>query len=264
MNLSLMVGLLGGFVLIIVSCFLAGSIKAFLDFNSFLIVLGGSIASIFVAYPADAIKSCMKSVSGVMKRKNVSIKSQIDSFIKYSEAVRKNGRMALEQFQTSDAFLKKGLTFVLDNKSPDMLHEMLAKEKDAFFESEIQGPKVLEKLGDYCPAWGMVGTLIGLVVMMLNLSDPSAIGPSMAVALITTFYGALFANLVFLPLAQITELRVKENDIQRDLTIQGILSLSREEGPRVMEERLMAYVYHDPKYLKQLMKEVGVQNGEIK
>jgi len=262
MNKGTITGLVGGVCLILISCFLAGSIKAFVNIPSFIIVLGGSTASVVVAFPLDSLKEFAKTLKSLFKQHSLGMKSMIDQFVDAAKTLKKNGKMALEKVTVNDPFMRKGMDFVMANLQPDILEKMLQQERDAFYETEIEGQKILDKLAAYSPAWGMIGTLIGLVVMMLKLDDPSAIGPSMAVALITTFYGAIFANLVFMPLAYIAESRAKSNYIIRGVIIEGILSLANEESPRMIEDRLNSFIQHDLVYRKQLEKETAGKKEE--
>lgn len=263
MNLSIAIGLGGGFLIIAISIIMAGSPMAFIDIPSFLIVMGGAFASVTVSCSFEAVIEALKMCKTLLFSSKVKLKPLIDDFIKYAEVAKKNGRLALDKVEVEDKFVKKGVDSILGNKSPQVIEKIMQQERDALYSTEMISQTILEKFGDYTPAWGMVGTLIGLVIMMLNLSDPSAIGPSMAIALITTFYGAVFANLFFLPMAHNAETLIKENFTRRNIIIEGIMSLANEEGPRMMEDRLMVFIYHDPVYKKQLEKELGVKNGKV-
>jgi chemotaxis protein MotA len=264
MNKTTIAGLAGGLCLIVISCYLAGSLKAFVNLPSLLIVLGGSFASVTISFSADSLRECLKMLKVLMSKRTSEIRPLIDQFVEFSRMIKKNGRMALEKARVGDPFLKKGMDFVMGNIDPDSTEKMLEQEREAFFEAEMESQKVLDKLAEYSPAWGMIGTLIGLVVMMLRLDDPSAIGPSMAVALITTFYGAVLANLVFSPLASKAEDHARWNFVLRGIVVEGVLSLSREESPRMLEDRLMAYIRHDPVYRKKLEKETPAKKGTKK
>jgi len=255
MNFGTVGGLAGGFIFVMVSCILAGSLKAFIDIPSLVVVLGGTLASVTVAFPISSMIDALKTFKSLMMKQDMGIKDRLEQFVKYAETSKKEGKLALEKIEIQDPFVKKGMDQVIGNTKADIVQQIMEQERDAAFELDMETQKVLDKAAELCPAWGMIGTLIGLVIMMLNLDDPSSIGPSMAIALITTFYGALFANLLFAPMAYKAETRAKENYVIRGIIIEGILSLAKEEGPRMMQDRLMAFVMHDAQFRKQLEKE---------
>ena len=150
--------------------------------------------------------------------------------------------MALEKYKTEDPFLKKGLGLVADGTKGDALKQILELERDFMEERHGDSQAILSKMGELAPAWGMVGTLIGLVIMLLKLDDPSTIGPSMAVALLTTFYGALWANFILIPAATKLELRTRNELVKFNLIIETMLSISELENPRLLQERLLGFL----------------------
>lgn len=168
----------------------------------------------------------------------------IPRFMELSSKARKEGLLALEGEinGTRDGFFAKGLQLVVDGVAPESIEEILNTEIDSLRDRHRQGAEIFTSMGTFAPAMGLIGTLIGLVQMLANMSDPSTIGPAMAVALITTFYGAILANVVFLPIAGKLRLRSTEEVQVREIVAEGILSISNGVNPRIVEQRLQAYL----------------------
>jgi chemotaxis protein MotA len=166
----------------------------------------------------------------------------LKEMIKLSAIARKKGLFTIEQYKTEDTFLKKALTLTADGTDKKVIRQILELERDAIEERHIESQLILEKMGDLAPAWGMIGTLIGLVIMLLNLSDPSTIGPAMAVALLTTFYGALWANFYLLPASNKLEQRTRKEIIKNNLIMETMVSISGNENPRILQERLLGFI----------------------
>ena len=142
-----------------------------------------------------------------------------------------------------EEFIKKGILLAVDGIEPEVINEIMNAEIAAMEERHYRGRVIIEKAGEYAPAWGMIGTLIGLVLMLKNLEDPSSLGPNMAVALITTFYGVVLANLVFLPMASKLQNRTEEEVFIKQIIIEGIIGVQSGQNPRILEEKLNAFLY---------------------
>ena len=194
---------------------------------------------------------CLKEVIGVLKvvqkalfSKNISIDELIQRFIGFATKTRKEGILALESEikDVTDDFLKKGVQLSIDGLEPQEIREILNTEVDYVRSRHQLGAEVFTSMGTFAPAMGMIGTLIGLVQMLQSMDDPSTIGPAMAVALLTTFYGSLMANLCCMPIAGKLKTRSKEEMLTKEMAIQGIISLSNGDNPRILEQKLLAFI----------------------
>jgi len=171
----------------------------------------------------------------------------VNLLIGFAEKARREGLLTLEDEakNTDNPFLQKGIQLVVDGTDPELVKDIMNIEIEALEERHSQGAGMLMRMGDMLPAFGMIGTLIGLVAMLANLDDPSTIGSSMAVALITTLYGAIMANLVAIPLGQKLGLRSGEEVLIRRVMVEGILSIQRGENPRIVKEKLLSFFSPD-------------------
>jgi chemotaxis protein MotA len=176
--------------------------------------------------------------------KTSSAKTIISRFVAFSQKARKEGILALEAEikNDKDEFLKKGVQLAIDGLEPQEIRDILETEVEFVRSRHQLGAEVFSTMGTFAPALGMIGTLIGLVQMLQSMDDPGRIGPSMAVALITTFYGSIMANIIFLPVAGKLRTRSREEVLTKDMTIEGIISLSSGENPRILEQKLKAFV----------------------
>ncbi len=242
MDVSTPGGLALGFILILAA--MGSSIPAFIDIPSMLIVIGGTIAATVISYPLDRVlgisKVLMKTMFFSLPKDTEIIKTLID----FATRARRDGILALEEASQSieDPFFKKGLQLAIDGNPPEVIEAVLTTEIEKMEERHQLGAGMFSNMANYAPAFGMIGTLIGLVQMLQNLQDPSSIGGSMAVALITTFYGAVLANLIFLPLAAKLKYRAQQEKLQMDIIMNGILSIQSGDNPRVVEEKLKTYL----------------------
>ena len=247
MDVGSLVGIILGFAMVIFGIFSSGGIAAFgnfIDLPSVFITIGGSISSVLTAHKLADFINGLKAISLPFKDKVMDPGQVIRQIIELSNVGRKEGLLALEEAANNieDEFLKKGIMLVVDGTDPELVRGIL--ETDLVCLQDRHG-KVIgfwEKWAEMGPAWGMIGTLIGLVNMLKTLDDPSSIGPNMAVALLTTLYGSLIANWLCTPIAN----KLKENNqqevIMREITIEGLLSIQAGENPRVIEEKLKSFL----------------------
>ena len=219
-----------------------------------MITIGGSLASVLIHYPLPKIMATM----GVVRKAFLSREHDyLDLFSKLSEfavRARRDGILALENDieQMGDPFMKKGFQMAVDGNSTDIIRHVLEEDINSMKERHIVGQGVFKALAAYAPAFGMIGTLIGLVQMLRNMEDPSTIGAGMAVALITTLYGALVANVIALPIAGKLEQRSNEESALKTIVLEGIISIQEGNSPRVVEEKLRSYM--PPKLREQTLK----------
>lgn len=260
MDLGTIMGIIAGTLFVVIGILLDGSLLSFLDLPSAMIVFGGTIASILVAYPLKKVLEAMKIASKAFSNQVVESGEIIGKVIELANTARKEGLLALEEAaeDIDDEFLKKGVMLIVDGTDPELVRNLLETELTFIEERHSEGQGIFEAMGSFAPAFGMIGTLIGLINMLRKLDDPSAIGPSMAVALVTTFYGSLLANLIFLPMANKLKLRSREEILRKEIMVEGLLSIQAGENPRIIEEKLKAFL--PPKVRNNLQqKQEGVE-----
>lgn len=244
MDLATVGGIGAGMALIVVSILMGGSLGAFIDIPSMVIVVGGTVAAALVKYPMKSVFGLMVLIRKTVFTQSFSLPGEINRFTEFAKIAKREGLLALEQKtkEINEPFLTKALQLLVDGTSADALRAVMETEIDNIRERHATGKGILESMGVYAPAFGMIGTLIGLILMLGNLSDPSGIGTGMAVALITTFYGALLANLIFMPLAGKLEGRSKEELAVKQLMMEGVLALQAGDSPYIVTDKLQAFV----------------------
>ncbi|GAB6888804.1 motility protein A [Desulfothermus okinawensis JCM 13304] len=244
MDLATILGIVIAFGLVIASLVMGGSPGVFINFPSALIVFGGTIGATLVNYPLKNVIGVIGVIKNTFLYKAESPSAIIERFLEYAQKARKEGILSLEPIlkEIDDDYLRKGLQLTVDGMEPEVIREILETEIAYLDERHELGAEVVSIMGSFAPAMGMIGTVIGLIQMLQTMSDPSTIGPSMAVALITTFYGAVLANLVFNPMAGKLRARHKEEVLIRELILEGIISISKGENPRIIEEKLNSFI----------------------
>jgi len=247
MDAGTILGAFVGFSCVAIAIFMHGKPTDFLDLPGALVAFGGSFSALFIFFPARSVLSAFGMVKSCVFEKLPDPSTEIRRLTELALVARRDGLLALEErlAEIHDPFLDRGLEMVIDGLPREKIEERLQIELQCIEERHAVGKKMFDQLGASLPAFGMVGTLIGLIQMLHELDDPSNIGAGMAVALVTTFYGALAANLVFLPLAGKLEHRGKEETLLRELMIQGIVALAEGDAPRAVESRLKPFL--DPK-----------------
>ncbi len=242
MDIATLIGLIVAFGLV---AFAIGSgIASFIDPPSMMIVFGGTIGVVLVSYPLSRVLGLVQIILKTFFYKTEDPAAMVAKLVELAQIVRKDGILALESHLNSieHPLLAKGLQMAVDGQEPQVIEDTLYTEMEKVQERHQQGEDMLRALGTYAPAMGMIGTLVGLVLMLQNMQDPSTIGPSMAVALLTTFYGAILANIIFLPMAGKLKTRSKEEMLVNEIVIAGVQSLVAGENPRVMEQKLLGYL----------------------
>ena len=245
MDLSTLIGTLLAFGLVLVSMAGgSGGIASFIHAGSIMIVFGGTIGVIMMNFTLADVKGMVKVIMRTYLFKLNTPAEEIERVIEYANLARKEGLLALEGKlqEVDDAFMGKGIQLVIDGFSAETVRDIMELEADWQRQRHSAGKKMLDAVGTYAPAFGMIGTLVGLVQMLQNLSDPSQIGGGMATALLTTLYGAMAANMVFLPLAGKLEVRAKEEGLLRDLMIEGIIAIQSGEKPQLIKEKLKSFL----------------------
>ncbi|MCH8843258.1 MAG: motility protein A [SAR324 cluster bacterium] len=242
MDIGTIIGLFLAFGLIILG--MGAFVGAFINFPSLLIVIGGTLGAIFIFFPMDQIVGLGGIVKNVFFAKTQQVSTLIATIIDYAGRARREGILSLQNVsnEVDNAFFVKGIGLVVDGVEESVIDEILSTEIDFLEERHKNGADMLTSMGALAPAFGMIGTLIGLVIMLQNLADTSAIGPAMAVALITTFYGALLANVVFIPFAGKLRARSSQEVLLMRITMEGVLAISQGNNPRVVEQKLNSFL----------------------
>lgn len=267
-DISTTIGLFFGLITIIVGMaindgkFEWSSLRLFWDTASIFITLGGSFFTILVAYPMDTVKRLPIVLKNAFIDKKMSPNEVIERFVELSKKARKEGLLSLEDelVDIDDDFLKSGIQMVVDGLEPDTIREIMELEIEAMEKRHANGINLLKSWAGFAPAYGMLGTLIGLVQMLASLDDPSSLGPGMAKAIVTSFYGSVLANFIFGPLAGKLELRSEEEAGMRGMVLEGILSIQAGVNPRVIEDKLKTYLA--PEERLKLLKE-NVQGDAV-
>ncbi len=226
---------------------------SFVDPASLLIVIGGLLSGLLVSFSLKDIKQMIKVMRQSFSSDERKLQDLIDTFVHLSGKARREGLLSLEMEidQVEDRFLRKGMLLAIDGTDPDVLQDILLAEIAAIEERHRKGRAILEKAGDYAPAWGMIGTLIGLVLMLKNLNDPSTLGPNMAIALLTTLYGSLLANLVFIPIAAKLELKTEKEAFLKQIIVEGVIGVQSGQNPNLLQEKLSAFLSQEEREAKE-------------
>jgi chemotaxis protein MotA len=243
-DIATIIGVILGFLCVIGAIVAGGSIAVFVHIPSMLIVVGGMLAATLIHFSLKQVTSIMPIVKKTLFYKLPTQAELVQDMVDYSAVSRRDGPLALEQelATVDDPFLLQAMRMVVDGQEGEVIEDTLDKEIRYLQERHADGKKIMEFLGAAGPAFGMIGTLIGLVAMLQNLSDPAGLGKGMAVALITTFYGALLANLLFIPLAGKLGIRSKQETLLREMIVQGVIGIAKGESPTVVRERMQAFI----------------------
>lgn len=249
------IGITVGFIMIIfgiVSAGGTGGFVAFIQVSSIFIVLGGLAAALLVNFNVEQMKTTKHVIQEAFKRNDHNLPELIELFERLSERARREGLLALENEleDVDDPYIRKGILLAIDGIEPEVINDIMNAEIDAMDDRHYRGRIIIEKAGEYAPAWGMVGTLIGLILMLQNLDDPTTLGPSMAVALLTTFYGSVLANLVFTPMAGKLETKTNEEIFIKQIIIEGVIGVQSGQNPRILKEKLSAFLSNKEKNKK--------------
>ena len=244
MDLATIVGVFMAFALIGWAIMAGGSPEAFVDVPSVMIVIGGSIAATMAAVPGAKLKKIASVFSKAIKYKAQAPDKLIADLVSYAEVARRDGILSLETMckEIEDPFIVRGIQMAVDGTDPELIEQIMTTELDNLIERHEAGRSMLATIGKYAPAFGMIGTLIGLVAMLANMDDPSSIGGGMAVALLTTMYGAILANVVFLPLADKLGSRSSEEVLLKTIIIKGVMSIQSGDNPRIVEQKLKTFL----------------------
>ncbi len=244
MDLATAAGIFMGWGLVIGAIIMGGDPGAFIDMPSLLITLGGSLAVTMASNPLPRMKLLPQLLKSAFFAKSHDMLEVLNLMIRFAERARREGLLALEDEAAGieDPFIKKGIQLVVDGTDPELVRNILDAEISFLEERHKSNRSIFEVWGEMAPAFGMLGTLIGLIQMLGHLDDPNALGPGMAVALITTFYGSFIANTFALPIAKKLAVRTEEEIIAKEMVVEGVLAIQAGENPRIVEEKLKVYL----------------------
>jgi chemotaxis protein MotA len=242
MDLATLIGLLGAFGIIISAILFGGSPIIFVNAPSLLIVVGGSLFAVLMKFPLKHFLAAFKIAAKAFFNRCDDAQALIQEGIELANIARKEGVLGLEGRDINNEFLKRGIQLCVDGHDAAFVRNMLSKDINLTIERHERGQAIFKSIGDMAPAMGMIGTLIGLVQMLSAMDDPKQIGPAMAVALLTTLYGAVIANAFALPIADKLALRSQEERLNRALILETISSIQEGINPRIMEELLKTYL----------------------
>lgn len=242
MDLATLIGMVGAIGFIVMAMVLGGDLSMFINVPSILIVFGGTIFVILSQHTLGQFFGAGKIAAKAFMFKIEAPDELIQKIVEMADAARKGGFLALEEAEIENEFMQKGVDMLVDGHDIDVVRATMSKDISMTTERHEFGAAIYKGMGDVAPAMGMIGTLIGLVAMLSNMDDPKAIGPAMAVALLTTLYGAFFANVICLPLSEKLKNRKEEEKLNQSLVLDGIIGIADGQNPRVIEGILKNYL----------------------
>lgn len=244
MDIATWFGLLAGSVFIVIGILLDGVLMDYYDFPSIMIVLGGTLASTMINYPMKQLRGMFKVAKNAFKKYDYDLENTIVKIIELANMARREGLLSLDKNaeEIDEPFLKKGIMLVVDGTDPELVKSIMETELIFMEERHNTGQAMFESMAEYAPAYGMIGTLIGLINMLKNLDNSDTLGLGMATALVTTFYGVIMANLVFTPIVGKLKHNSKQEISYNELILEGLLSIQAGENPKIIEEKLTSFI----------------------
>ena len=244
MDIATFMGIMVAGGLVISSIMMGGSAAWFINYPSFMIVIGGTMGATLINYPLSDVVSVFKVTQNAFAQKTQPVNSMISTLVDLAKKVRRDGILSFESRlnEMDDPFLVKGLQMAIDGLDSRAIEDVLTTELTYLEERHRLGADIFSTMGTFAPAVGMLGTIIGLVQMLMQMEDPSSIGAPMAVALLTTFYGTLMANLLFLPISGKLKVKSKQEVLLKQMVIEGVLSIQAGDNYRVVEQKLKAFI----------------------
>ncbi|MBK9120145.1 MAG: motility protein A [Phycisphaerales bacterium] len=245
MDIATTVGILACLLLLFVSISLNGSVLTFVDPASMILVFGGAVAATLMCFPLRNMLRILAVVKKVVLTREQDPVEHVATLVRLAEVARRDGILSLENHLNDgayDDFMVRGLRMAIDGQDPSVIQAAMEQEVETLIERHGNGKALFETLGKYAPAFGMIGTIVGLILMLRNMDDPAKLGPGMALALITTFYGSFLSNVFFLPVADKLGVRSSEEVSTRLLIIRGVMSIQSGDNPRIVQQKLMAFL----------------------
>ena len=242
MDLATLIGLVGALIVVTTAIFLGGSVAAFVNVPALVLVIGGTLLVTLMKFSFRQFLNANKIAFKAFASRAPAAEDLIDRSVVLATEARTNGLLALEDADVPDEFFRKALGLVVDGHDAEVVRTILEKDLDLTLKRHRDGQAIFKAIGDAAPAMGMIGTLIGLVQMLSSMNDPKQIAPAMAVALLTTLYGAVIANLIALPIADKLALRSTEERLAKSLIIDAVMSIQDGQHPRIMKDILRNYL----------------------
>ncbi len=242
MDLGTLIGIVVGNALILSAMLMGGTMDMFVDVAGLMIVFGGAVSACLMAFPMKDVIAAFKAAMFCMTADKMEPNAMVQTMCDLCTVTRKSGLVALSKMKFEEDFLRKAANLIADGTKEDVIRDALTIEIDAMKARHAVIQDVFAKLAAYCPAFGMIGTLIGLVQMLANLSDPAAVGPAMAVALLTTMYGAMFANMLWNPIGAKLASRTMTEVINLEITFEGACAILAEGNPMTVYEKLSSFI----------------------
>ncbi len=242
MDLATIIGIVMGVTLL--GWAMAEDAQVFISLHAFFIIVGGSGATLLVAFPLRNVIGFPKVLKNVFFAKTQSANKLIGDLVKYAEIARRDGILSLEGMTNTieDKFIVKGIRMAVDGTDPELIEQILEAELESLESRHTDGRSLFETIGRYAPAYGIIGTVIGLVLMLSQMEDTSKIGQGMAVAFLATLYGAITANLICLPFADKLRIRSKEESLMKQIIIRGVMAIQSGDNPRIVEQKLRVFL----------------------
>ena len=242
MDIATFSGIFFGFSLVLGAIFLGPSPGNFIDIPSIMIVIGGVSASILISFPAEEVMQAVRAGMKAFATRKTKPGDVVNTMVKVAEISRREGLLALERVQTDNPILKKATQLIADSADPNLIRDTVAIEIASMKRRHNIGIAVFQKLGNLGPAFGMIGTLIGLVQMLTSMSDPAMLGPAMAVAILTTFYGSVLANLIFIPIGDKLKARSMQEQLVLFIIFEGAKCILENNNPKLVYDKLSSFL----------------------
>ena len=244
MDLGVLFGFLGTWVLISWALLSGGDLRYYVNWPSVILVFGATSTIVFYAFPTRNVKRVFSVTRRLFFYQGQSIEKLIEDMVSFAEIARRDGILSLENAlkDIDDPFIVTGIQMAVDGTDPELIEQIMLNELENLEARHAVGKAMFDCMGKYAPAFGMIGTLVGLVVMLQNMDDPSKIGPGMAVALLTTLYGAVIANAFALPMSDRLSLRSGEEVLYKTIIIKGVMAIQSGDNPRIVEQKLRTFL----------------------
>lgn len=268
MDPTTIIGIVAGFAFIVNGILSSGELGNFIDSGSILITIGGTISAVLASFPLSKLKNVGKHMTKIISGKKFKPEPVIDTIVEFAQLARRDGLLVLEDKanELEDPFFKKGILMVVDAMEAEKVREILENEVDSMVERHDSEVEIYEKAAAYAPAFGMIGTLVGLVNMLksmdLSAGSSSTLGVSMSVALVTTFYGCILANLIFMPIAKKLRIRNAEEVLYKQVIIEGIVGIQAGDNPKMLKEKLVSLLHQ--KNQQKILESDGEGGGKPK
>lgn len=246
MDLTTLIGLMFGILALVIGFMLEGGhVSSLFEVTAIFIVFGGTIGAVIVSYPFSELKRLPALTMAAFRDPSLNSSEMIVQMVDMATIARREGVLALESHlddMDADPLMKEGLQLVIDGSDPELIKEMLEIELDFFERQNEMGAKIFETAGGFSPTMGIIGTVMGLVHVLGNLTDPDTLGPAIAVAFMATLYGVAAANVIYLPIANKLRFRTSQMVTQREMMMEGIMSIQAGENPKMLEKKLLAFL----------------------